>query len=140
MIQIWRNHFVIQEDMLEIECTNLTPESVFKTSGHVERFTDDMVKDVKTGDIFRADHLVKQVLKARLEWDEELRLGTFDKKKWGTKKPLPVVLEKEVKEDYERVLEAVSSSRCIDISIICILFNGLYYYSWTTIKARSFGN
>ena len=29
--------------MLEIECTNLTPEDVLKTSGHVERFADYMV-------------------------------------------------------------------------------------------------
>ncbi|KAH6564115.1 hypothetical protein BASA62_008050 [Batrachochytrium salamandrivorans] len=75
ILSLWRQHFVLEEDMLEIECTNLTPESVLKTSGHVDRFTDAMVKDTKTGDIFRADHLVKQILSRRLEDDRQLRTG-----------------------------------------------------------------
>lgn len=66
ILDIWRNHFCLEEDMLEIECTNLTPECVLKTSGHVERFADYMCKDLKTGDIFRADHVVKRVLEARI--------------------------------------------------------------------------
>ena len=31
----------------------------FRASGHVERFADLMVKDVKTGECFRADHLLE---------------------------------------------------------------------------------
>ena len=42
ILSIWRKHFVLEEEMLEIECTNLTPESVLKTSGHVDRFTDQL--------------------------------------------------------------------------------------------------
>ncbi|KAJ3112047.1 Glycine--tRNA ligase 1, mitochondrial [Phlyctochytrium bullatum] len=109
IITIWRRHFVLEEDMLEIECTNLTPESVFKTSGHVDRFTDEMVRDSKTGDIFRADHLVKQVLKARLEDDEAIRAGTFDKKKVPKGKPIPTQLTPETKADYELVLESLDN-------------------------------
>ena len=30
-----------------------------RTSGHVDRFTDFMVKDIQTGDCFRADHLIE---------------------------------------------------------------------------------
>ena len=30
-----------------------------RASGHVDRFTDIMVKDSKTGDCFRADHLLE---------------------------------------------------------------------------------
>lgn len=30
-----------------------------RTSGHVEKFADFMVKDVKNGECFRADHLLK---------------------------------------------------------------------------------
>lgn len=37
----------------------LTPEPVLKTSGHVDKFADFMVKDVKNGECFRADHLLK---------------------------------------------------------------------------------
>ena len=45
MVDAWRKHFVLAESMLEMECTCLTPAAVLKTSGHVERFTDLMVKD-----------------------------------------------------------------------------------------------
>lgn len=45
--------------MLEVECPSVTPEPVLKASGHVDRFNDLMVKDVKTNECFRADHLLK---------------------------------------------------------------------------------
>lgn len=59
LIQLWRQFFVLEENMLEMECTNLTPFNVLKTSGHVEKFSDLMVKDVKTGECFRADKLLE---------------------------------------------------------------------------------
>lgn len=34
----------------------------FRASGHVERFQDYMVKDVKNGECFRADHLIESKL------------------------------------------------------------------------------
>lgn len=48
-MQTWRQHFVLEESMLEVECPAVTPEVVLKASGHVERFTDFMVTDMKTG-------------------------------------------------------------------------------------------
>jgi glycyl-tRNA synthetase (class II) len=65
--QAWRNHFILEENMLEVECPAVTPEIVLKASGHVERFTDFMVTDVKTGDCYRADHLLENHLEALLE-------------------------------------------------------------------------
>lgn len=59
MIQLWRKYFILQEQMLEVDCSILTPEPVLKTSGHVERFADLMTKDVKSGECFRLDHLIK---------------------------------------------------------------------------------
>ena len=59
VLSLWRQHFALEENMLEMECTNLTPSSVLETSGHVERFTDFMVRDVKTGECFRADKLLE---------------------------------------------------------------------------------
>ncbi|XP_040287241.1 glycine--tRNA ligase [Bufo bufo] len=59
IIQAWRQHFIQEEQILEIDCTMLTPESVLRTSGHVDKFADFMVKDVKNGECFRADHLLK---------------------------------------------------------------------------------
>ena len=33
-----------------------------RASGHVDRFADFMVKDVKTGECFRADHLIEGMM------------------------------------------------------------------------------
>jgi len=67
VIQAWRSHFILNEGMLEVECSSLTPEQVLKASGHVERFIDWMVKDVKNGECFRADHLIKNQAEALLQ-------------------------------------------------------------------------
>jgi glycyl-tRNA synthetase len=53
--------------MLEMECTNLTPAVVLQTSGHVDRFTDLMVKDPPTGECFRADKLLEDAIDNFLE-------------------------------------------------------------------------
>lgn len=58
--QLWRNHFVLEEDMLEVSCTCLTPENVLKASGHVDKFEDFMVKDVKNGQCYRADKILEE--------------------------------------------------------------------------------
>ncbi|XP_014260795.1 glycine--tRNA ligase [Cimex lectularius] len=62
LLNHWRSFFVIEENMSEVECSILTPEPVLKASGHVERFADLMVKDVKTGECFRLDHIIKASL------------------------------------------------------------------------------
>jgi len=59
--------------MLEVDTTIMTPATVFETSGHVARFADWMVKDTKTGEVLRADHLVKSDLEARLAGNLEAR-------------------------------------------------------------------
>lgn len=56
----WRTHFVLEEDMLEVTTTNLIVYDVLKTSGHVDKFSDFMVKDVKTGAARRADKLIQE--------------------------------------------------------------------------------
>lgn len=66
ILNLWRQHFVVEESMLEMECTNLTPSVVLETSGHVERFTDFMVKDEVTGECFRADKLLEDIIDAFL--------------------------------------------------------------------------
>jgi len=62
LLSAWRNHFVLEEQMLEVDCTVLTPEPILAASGHVERFADFMVKDLKNGECFRLDHLIKAAL------------------------------------------------------------------------------
>lgn len=58
--QYWRDHFILEDNLLEICATCLTPEIVLKTSGHVNKFTDFAVKDVKTGQAFRGDKLIQE--------------------------------------------------------------------------------
>ncbi|KAF6777995.1 hypothetical protein AHF37_02697 [Paragonimus kellicotti] len=65
LLSAWRQHFVLEDQLLEVDCSMLTPAPVLQASGHVERFADLMVKDTKTGDCFRADHLVKSNLEAK---------------------------------------------------------------------------
>lgn len=65
LLSAWRQFFILEDHLLEVDCSMLTPEPVLQASGHVDRFTDLMVKDVKTGDCFRADHLVKSALEAK---------------------------------------------------------------------------
>ena len=59
VIQQWRNQFILADNALEIDCAYLTPEPVFIASGHVAKFADLMVQDVKTLDYYRADKVIK---------------------------------------------------------------------------------
>jgi glycyl-tRNA synthetase len=103
IVDQWRKHFVLEEDMLEVDCTMLTPEAVLKTSGHVDKFADWMCKDPKTGEIFRADHLVEQVLEARLTADKEAR---------GQK----IVVE-EAKDAKKKKVKAVAAQKLDDATV-----------------------
>lgn len=115
MVDLWRKHFVLEEDMLEVDCTMLTPEEILKTSGHVEKFADWMCKDPKTGEIFRADHLVEEVLEARLKGDKEARGQKVQvdeekeakKKKKATSKAIK--LDDAVVKEYEETLAQIDN-------------------------------
>ncbi|KAK1363911.1 Glycine--tRNA ligase [Heracleum sosnowskyi] len=72
VLAFWRQHFVVEEKMLEVHCPSVTPEVVLKASGHVDKFTDLMVKDEETGIWYRADHLIKDYCTDRLEKDANL--------------------------------------------------------------------
>ena len=63
VIDIWKRHFIFEEEMLEVDTTILTPYEVLKSSGHVDRFSDWMTRDSITGDVYRADHLLKAWIK-----------------------------------------------------------------------------
>jgi glycyl-tRNA synthetase len=72
VLTTWRNHFVLEDGMLQIECTTLTPYSVLKTSGHVDKFEDLMVKDTKNGECFRADKLLEDFIENLVKTDKTL--------------------------------------------------------------------
>ncbi|KAL8503306.1 hypothetical protein ACS0TY_022154 [Phlomoides rotata] len=42
VLAFWRQHFVLKENMLEVECPCVTPEVALKASGHVDESTDLM--------------------------------------------------------------------------------------------------
>lgn len=115
IVDIWRKHFVLEEDMLEVDCTMLTPEAVLKTSGHVDKFADWMCKDPKTGEIFRADHLVEQVLEARLTADKEARGQKIeveeakDAKKKKVKAVAAQKLDDAIVKEYEETLAKIDN-------------------------------
>jgi glycyl-tRNA synthetase len=68
VLSLWRQHFIVEESMLELEATCLTPEAVLRASGHVDKFTDLMVRDsIIPTECFRADHLLRDHLDALLE-------------------------------------------------------------------------
>lgn len=115
IIETWRKHFVLEEDMLEVDCTVLTPHEVFKTSGHVDKFADWMCKDPKNGEILRADHFVEAILEARLKGDKEARGQTVEEKEADPKKKKKKVKSEAVKLDdavvkeYEEVLAQIDN-------------------------------
>ncbi len=94
------------------------------------RFADWMIKDVQTGEIFRADHLVEAVIESRLKGDKEARGvkdepvaeedGDKKKKKKKSVKSVAVKLDDEVVAEYESLLAQVgfSSFKAQDISDI----------------------
>ncbi|KAK7225874.1 hypothetical protein V2G26_013877 [Clonostachys chloroleuca] len=115
IIDQWRKHFILEEDMLEVDCTVLTPHEVLKTSGHVDKFADWMCKDPKNGEIMRADHFVEAVLEARLRGDKEARGQAIvekeadPKKKKKKAKSEAVKLDDAVVTEYEEVLAKIDN-------------------------------
>lgn len=116
IIDAWRKHFVLEEDMLEVDCTMLTPYEVLKTSGHVDKFADWMCKDQKNGQIFRADHFVEEVLEVRLNGNKEARgekVQVDEEKEAKRKKKVrstqAVKLEDSVVKEYEEILAKIDN-------------------------------
>lgn len=67
LLQRWREHFVIEDDMVEVRCSVLTPYKVLESSGHTAKFADLMVTDLVNKQLYRADQLVEAVLQQRIE-------------------------------------------------------------------------
>ena len=117
VLEQWRKHFVLEEDMLELDCPAVTPYDILKTSGHVDKFADWMCKDPKSGIIYRADHLVEEVLENRLKGDKEARghkvVVDEEKEKKRKKKSKQEVqavqLDDAVVHEYEEILAKIDN-------------------------------
>ena len=132
--------------MLEVDTTIMTPATVFETSGHVARFADWMVKDTKTGEVLRADHLVKNVLEARLAGNLEAReqpegakpAAPNKKKKRDEQRNVPVKLSDEVVSRYEVILAKV---RVLPSSLSDVISSRICHCSSsTTVLGWNLGN
>lgn len=66
VVQLWREHFIVEENMLQIDRSMLTFYDVLNASGHVDKFTDWMCRNPKTEEYYRVDHLIEQTLKKRI--------------------------------------------------------------------------
>ena len=60
ILNVWRRYFVLEEGFVEIDTPNITPEEVFRASGHLEKFVDIMVECEKCHEVYRADHLIEE--------------------------------------------------------------------------------
>lgn len=130
IIETWRKHFVLEEDMLEVDCTMLTPHEVLKTSGHVEKFADWMCKDPKSGEIYRADHLVEEVLESRLKGDKEARgqkVAVDEEKEAKRKKKIKgaeaVKLEDSLVQEYVEILAKIDNYSGDELGMLITKYN-----------------
>jgi glycyl-tRNA synthetase len=64
---LWRSFFVLGEGMAEIQCPTISPEQVFRASGHLEKFADTVIECVNCGSGNRGDHLVRNEWKRMAE-------------------------------------------------------------------------
>ena len=130
IIDTWRKHFVLEEDMLEVDCTMLTPHEILKTSGHVDKFADWMCKDPRTGEIFRADHLVEEALELRLKGDREARGQTVEvdeaketKKKKKAQETKAIQLDDQIVQEYEEVLARIDNYGGEELGLLITRYN-----------------
>ncbi len=70
----WRDFYLVGEGYYEIESPTIMPEEVFKASGHVDHFNDPMTECKECLEVFRADHVIKEVIKEEVEGLENQEL------------------------------------------------------------------
>jgi len=64
---VWREFFVINERVAEIDTPLIGVEEVFIASGHATSFVDTAIECQKCGRVFRADHYVKEKLNLEVD-------------------------------------------------------------------------
>jgi glycyl-tRNA synthetase len=76
IVNFWRKHLVEELSAIEIDGAIALPESVFKSSGHLEGFFDPVVSCSKCKSAFRVDQMLEKVGE---EVGEKTDLETLDK-------------------------------------------------------------
>jgi len=82
IINKWREYYVVREGFYEIESPTVMPEEALKASGHVEHFTDPMTECKECLEVYRADHIIEEIIKRDVESlsNEELTAIISDEK------------------------------------------------------------
>ncbi|ARF08785.1 glycyl-tRNA synthetase [Catovirus CTV1] len=78
LVNLWRKHFLFEDEVYEVETSILTLPAILKTSGHLDRFFDYVVYD-KEKKCYRADHIVKEHLKSKNVDSDEVDTWSKDK-------------------------------------------------------------
>ncbi len=74
IISKWRNYYIVGEGFYEIESPTIMPEEALKASGHVDHFTDPMTECKDCLEVFRADHVIEDVIDDDVEGLADERL------------------------------------------------------------------
>ncbi|XP_067928852.1 glycine--tRNA ligase-like isoform X2 [Watersipora subatra] len=101
IIDEWRKFFVLEEGIFEVNTSCLTPEPVLQASGHMEKFADYMVKDLKNGECFRVDHLIQTSL-------EKFIVDSKDREAIAEASKLISQLDNMKKDDYQAIIDKYS--------------------------------
>jgi len=59
-IELWRRELLRRDEMIEIDGSQIMSRSVFVASGHLDNFTDPIIKCKKCGATFRADRYITE--------------------------------------------------------------------------------
>jgi len=62
IINKWREYYIVREGFYEIESPTVMPEEALKASGHVDNFTDPMTECKECLEVYRADHIIEEVI------------------------------------------------------------------------------
>src|ERR687886_2768577 len=59
-IDLWRREIIRRDGMIEIDGSQIMSKSVFVASGHIDNFTDPIIKCTKCNSTFRADRYITE--------------------------------------------------------------------------------
>ncbi|MEM7825240.1 MAG: glycine--tRNA ligase [Candidatus Aenigmatarchaeota archaeon] len=76
----WREFFVKQNNIYEVETCTIMPEQVWKASGHLKDFIDPLTQCEGCKSTFRADELIKDLTGKKVEGEKPEKLTEIIKK------------------------------------------------------------
>ena len=77
LIDLWREFFLFENNIAEVETPIITPYEALKASGHVDKFTDPIVYD-GDGNCHRADHLLENFYEQNKDKTELSQIASWN--------------------------------------------------------------